>query len=119
MIPALREMLSNAARHARASAITVTVDSTAHVDEQGRPTDGGGALRLQEGGDLASALRAAGAGRPAVLLTVADDGVGIADGGRRSGLRNLAERAGAMGGDAWYGPGPDGRGTLVSWTALL
>jgi signal transduction histidine kinase len=119
MIPALREMLSNAARHARASTITVTVDSTAHVDERGRPTNGGGALRVQEGDDLASALRAAGAGRPAVLLTVADDGVGIEDGGRRSGLKNLAERAGAMGGDAWYAPGPDGRGTLVCWTALL
>ncbi len=37
----------------------------------------------------------------------------------RAAARCLAERAGALGGDAWNGPGPDGRGTVVSWTALL
>ena len=69
--------------------------------------------------DLPSALRAAGAGRPVVLLTVADDGVGIPEDGRRSGLRNLAERAAALGGTAWHRPGPGGPGTVVSWTAVL
>jgi signal transduction histidine kinase len=54
-----------------------------------------------------------------VLLTVTDDGVGIPEGGRRSGLRNLARRAEALGGDAWHEPGPRGRGTRVRWTARL
>jgi signal transduction histidine kinase len=53
------------------------------------------------------------------LLTVTDDGVGIPDGGRRSGLRNLTRRAEALGGDAWHERGPDGRGTRVSWTVRL
>ncbi len=33
-----------------------------------------------------------------VVLTVTDDGVGITDDGRRSGLANMAERAEAFGG---------------------
>ncbi len=50
-------------------------------------------------------------GRDGVRLTVSDDGVGIAEGGRRSGLRNLARRAEALGGSSEYGPGlPRGTG---------
>ncbi|MFE6774804.1 GAF domain-containing protein [Streptomyces sp. NPDC057702] len=77
LIAALREALSNAFRHARASRIEVVVDAT---------------VRLPDG-------------REGVRLTVADDGVGIAEGGRRSGLRNLARRAEALGGSSGYGPG--------------
>ncbi|MEZ0092781.1 GAF domain-containing protein [Streptacidiphilus sp. EB129] len=120
LVAALREMLSNAARHARAASVSVTVDTTAHVDDEGRLTAGRAAeLRLRADEDLAAALRQAGAGRPAVLLSVTDDGVGIPEGGRRSGLSNLTERAAALGGTAWHEPGPDGRGTTLFWTALL
>ncbi|GAA3053811.1 hypothetical protein GCM10020000_39700 [Streptomyces olivoverticillatus] len=77
LIAALREALSNAFRHARASRIEVLVDATATLPD----------------------------GREAVRLTVADDGVGIPEGGRRSGLRNLAKRAESLGGSSSYGPG--------------
>jgi signal transduction histidine kinase len=91
LIAALREALSNAFRHAGASRIDVVVDATVLLPD----------------------------GRPAVRLTVADDGVGIPDGGRRSGLRNLKRRAESLGGDSWYGPGigEDGGGTTVVWQA--
>ncbi|MEU5975655.1 GAF domain-containing protein [Streptomyces sp. NPDC047315] len=93
LIAALREALSNAFRHADASRIEVVVDAT---------------VRLPDGAD-------------GVRLTVADDGVGIPDGGRRSGLRNLARRAESLGGSSTCGPGvgPDGRGTTVRWEAPL
>ncbi|MFG3051038.1 GAF domain-containing protein [Kitasatospora sp. NPDC048239] len=106
LLAALREMLSNTARHARASRVGVEVDATVHLDDEGRPV----------GGDPESLDRA---GRPGVLLTVTDDGIGIPPGGRRSGLRNLTRRAEALGGDAWHEPGPYGKGTLVRWTARL
>ncbi|GAA1391838.1 GAF domain-containing protein [Kitasatospora putterlickiae] len=106
LLAALREMLSNTARHARASRVGVEVDATVHLDDGGRPV----------GGDPESLDRG---GRPGVLLTVTDDGVGIPEGGRRSGLRNLTRRAEALGGDAWHEPGPYGKGTRVHWTARL
>ncbi|GDY64288.1 hypothetical protein SAV14893_036810 [Streptomyces avermitilis] len=58
-------------------------------------------------------------GRPGVRLTVTDDGVGIPDIGRRSGLTNLERRAGSLGGDSWFGPGTgeNGAGTTVTWQA--
>ncbi|MBF9070854.1 GAF domain-containing protein [Streptacidiphilus sp. NEAU-YB345] len=115
---ALREMLSNAARHARASKVEVCVDSTVHIDAEGRLTHSPVAVETAvDSKDSDSALRAA--GRPAVLLTVTDDGVGIPEGGRRSGLRNLRQRAEALAGSAWHEPGPNGKGTTVSWTAVL
>ncbi|WP_416963267.1 GAF domain-containing sensor histidine kinase [Streptomyces sp. Agncl-13] len=91
LIAALREALSNAFRHAEAARIEVVVDATATLPD----------------------------GRPGVRLTVADDGVGIPAGGRRSGLRNLKRRAESLGGDSWYGPGigEDGGGTTVVWQA--
>lgn len=91
LVAALREALSNAFRHSRASRIDVTVDATARLPD----------------------------GLPGVRLTVADDGVGIPDGGRRSGLKNLKRRAESLGGDSWYGPvaGADGGGTSVVWEA--
>ncbi|MCB5163273.1 GAF domain-containing protein [Streptomyces bambusae] len=93
LIAALREALSNAFRHAEASRIEVVVDATAKLTD----------------------------GRPAVRLEVADDGVGIPEGGRRSGLRNLRRRAESLGGASWYGPGlgDDGGGTTLVWEAPL
>ena len=106
LLAALREMLSNTARHARASRVGVEVDATVHLDDEGGPLSG----------DPDSLERG---GRPGVMLTVTDDGVGIPRGGRRSGLNNLARRAEALGGEAWHEPGPYGKGTMVRWTALL
>ncbi|MFD9464464.1 GAF domain-containing protein [Streptomyces sp. NPDC060027] len=89
LIAALREALSNAFRHAGSSRIEVSVDATVLLPDR----------------------------RPGVRLTVADDGVGIPDGGRRSGLRNLERRAESLGGASWYGPGigEGGGGTTVVW----
>ncbi|MBT2509749.1 GAF domain-containing protein [Streptomyces sp. ISL-98] len=93
LIAALRETLSNAFRHAQASRIEVVVDATAELAD----------------------------GRRGVRLSVADDGVGIPEGGRRSGLRNLKRRAESLGGTSECGPGigPDGGGTTVVWEAPL
>ena len=98
LIAALREALSNAFRHARAARIEVVVDVTARLAD----------------------------GRPAVRLTVADDGVGVPEGGRRSGLANLARRAEALGGSSTYGPGLGAEdavdavgGTTVVWQVPL
>lgn len=70
-LAALREALSNVARHANASAADVTVD----VD-----------------------------GARDLCVLVVDNGTGIPDGGRRSGLRNLAVRAEKLGGSLRLGP---------------
>ncbi|WP_438490517.1 sensor histidine kinase [Streptomyces sp. S186] len=91
LIAALREALSNAFRHAEASRIEIVVDATVTLPD----------------------------GTPGVRLTVADDGVGIARGGRRSGLKNLAKRAESLGGSSTYGPGLGGEGTMVTWEAPL
>ncbi|MGW0932000.1 sensor histidine kinase [Streptomyces sp. NPDC002644] len=53
-----------------------------------------------------------------VRLTVTDDGVGLAPGGRRSGLRNMAERAEQRGGSLTLTTPPDGGTTLV-WEVPL
>ncbi|NBE55914.1 GAF domain-containing sensor histidine kinase [Streptomyces boluensis] len=91
LIAALREALSNAFRHAEAHRIEVLVDCEVALPD----------------------------GAPGVRLTVADDGVGIPEGGRRSGLKNLKRRAESLGGNSWYGPGigADGGGTTVVWQA--
>ncbi|WP_425575606.1 GAF domain-containing protein [Streptomyces gobitricini] len=93
LIAAVREALSNAFRHAHARRIDVVVDATATLPDGAR----------------------------GVRLTVADDGVGLPEGGRRSGLRNLARRAESLGGSSWCGPGigEDGGGTTVVWEAPL
>ncbi|MFD3659871.1 GAF domain-containing sensor histidine kinase [Streptomyces sp. NPDC058659] len=93
LIAALREALSNAFRHAEASRIEVVVDATVTLPD----------------------------GSAGVRLSVADDGVGMPEGGRRSGLRNLARRAESLGGASWCGPGlgEDGGGTTVVWEAPL
>jgi signal transduction histidine kinase len=84
-LAALREALSNAARHAHASQVDVTVDAGSD-----------GMLTVQ----------------------VTDDGAGIPDGGRRSGLRNLASRAEKLGGELRLEPAdPDAPrpGTRLEW----
>ncbi|MFC5213755.1 GAF domain-containing protein [Streptomyces coerulescens] len=49
-----------------------------------------------------------------VRLTVGDNGVGIPEGGRRSGLRNMAERARHLGGELEL-ISPEGGGTTLVW----
>ena len=83
MLVALRESLSNAARHAEASRIDVIVDV---------------------GSDL--------------VLVVRDNGVGLRDVTRRSGLANLAERAEHLGGTLKLGAA-DGSGTELHWQVPL
>ncbi|WP_404867385.1 GAF domain-containing protein [Kitasatospora griseola] len=80
----LQEALSNAAKHARASAVDVVVES--------------------------------GEGR--LTVSVSDDGVGLPEGGRRSGLANLAERAAALGGEFHARARPSG-GTELVWRVPL
>ena len=83
MLTALREALSNTARHARASHVDVSVE-------------------VDPAGDL--------------TLRVADNGIGIPAGARRSGLRNLAQRAEKLGGELRLGPGgPAQAGTELIW----
>jgi len=87
LLTALREALSNAARHAQATAVEVSIE----VDTAGLLT-----------------------------LRVTDDGTGIPAGVHRSGLRNLAQRAGSLGGVLELGPagGPGGHGTALVWRVL-
>ncbi|MEU6284798.1 GAF domain-containing protein [Streptomyces sp. NPDC047028] len=54
-----------------------------------------------------------------VSLTVEDNGVGIPEGGRRSGLKNMAERAEQLGGRLDVTGGPDGTGAKLSWRVPL
>ncbi|CAL9609035.1 Oxygen sensor histidine kinase response regulator DevS_DosS [Streptomyces sp. enrichment culture] len=84
VMAALTETLSNAARHAHATRVEVSLQATA--DE--------------------------------VILTVTDNGRGIPEGGRRSGLRNLEERARSVGGALETGR-PDGGGSRLVWRAPI
>lgn len=83
LLAALREMLSNVAKHALASRVEVDV----RVDDE-------------------------------VVMTVVDDGAGLGQsvgaGGGGLGLRNLEQRARALGGDFEIGAGPLG-GTRARW----
>jgi signal transduction histidine kinase len=84
-VTALREALSNAARHSGATQVDVAVD-----------VDHGGFLTVR----------------------VTDNGTGIPPGGRRSGLRNLADRAAKLGGELRLeaaDPGSATPGTLLEW----
>ena len=83
MLGALRESLSNAARHAGASRVDVSVDAG-----------------------------------PDLTLVVRDDGVGLRDITRRSGLANLGERAEQLGGTLKVGAA-DGSGTELHWQVPL
>jgi signal transduction histidine kinase len=83
LLTALRESLSNAARHSGASQVSV---------------------RISAGQEL--------------VLVVSDNGVGITPSGRRSGLRNLEHRAGALGGSLVTRPAAGG-GTELIWRVPL
>jgi len=83
MLGALRESLSNAARHAEASRIDVLVEVGSEV-----------------------------------VLVVRDNGIGLRDVTRRSGLANLAERAEQLGGTLKVGAA-DGSGTELHWQVPL
>jgi signal transduction histidine kinase len=83
MLGALRESLSNAARHAEAGRVDVSIE----------------------------------AGRDLVLV-VRDDGIGMGNVTRRSGLANLAERAGELGGALKISPSAGG-GTELHWQVPL
>lgn len=55
-----------------------------------------------------------------LTVLVTDDGVGVSEGGRRGGLRNLAERAERLGGELCVSAaGPTGRGTKLQWRVPL
>jgi signal transduction histidine kinase len=84
-LAALREALSNAARHADASHVDVAVD-----------VDPDGILAVQ----------------------VTDNGTGLRPESRRSGLRNLADRAEKLGGELRLGPADPAAarpGTRLEW----
>jgi signal transduction histidine kinase len=52
-------------------------------------------------------------------IQVIDDGIGMPNGGRRSGLANLADRAARLGGTFQIGPDRHGSGTHLSWEVPL
>ena len=89
-IAVLREALSNVVRHASAARVEVDVQVA------------------EVGGDAVESL----------VITVRDDGKGLPEGGRRSGLANLAERAARLGGAFTAAAHSDG-GTEVSWRVPL
>ena len=82
-LAALREALSNVARHAGASRVDVSL----HAGDE-------------------------------VSLVVADDGSGLKDVSRRSGLANLEDRAVQLGGSMKVESAPD-EGTRLSWRVPL
>lgn len=82
-VAVLEEALSNAARHAKATAVEASIDAGTEL-----------------------------------TLTVTDDGIGLPEGGRRSGLANLADRASALGGTFTARTRPEG-GTELVWRVPL
>ncbi len=90
VVAVVREGLANAARHAHASSVTVSV-SVRGTGPQGT-----------------------------VLVEVQDDGIGMpVRRDRTSGTGNLAARARQHGGTFSLSTPPDGRGTLLTWQAPL
>jgi len=83
LLSVLREALSNAARHAKASKVDVAVEAG-----------------------------------PELILVVRDNGIGISDSGRRSGLANMADRAATLGGTMRTVPA-EGGGTVIEWRVPL
>jgi signal transduction histidine kinase len=54
-----------------------------------------------------------------ITITITDDGVGVGEPVRHSGIANLQARAQNWGGSYDLGPGVSGRGTAAVWTAQL
>ncbi|MET9881842.1 GAF domain-containing protein [Streptomyces sp. NPDC006430] len=54
-----------------------------------------------------------------LTVSVSDDGIGLPDGGRRSGLRNLQERADRLGGELSVSGRGTERGTTLKWRVPL
>lgn len=98
VVAVVREGLANAARHAHASSVQVTVAITSLAVDMLPGVAGGGE----------------------VVVEVRDDGVGLDHvTGRRSGTGNLASRARQHGGEFTLEPNPEGAGTLVRWSVPL
>src|SRR5699024_7805216 len=98
VVAVVREGLANAARHAHASSVQVTVAITSLAVDMLPGVAGGGE----------------------VVVEVRDDGVGLDQvSGRRSGTGNLASRARQHGGEFTLEPNPEGAGTLVRWSVPL
>lgn len=91
LLAVIREALSNVAKHARASAAEVMVDT--------------------EGSELVVRVSDNGRG-------LDDDTIGTREGGTGHGLRNLARRAEKLSGSFRVGPGPGG-GTELEWRAPI
>lgn len=88
LLAVLREALSNVVRHARATAVEVTVRATRGRD---------------------------------VVVSVADDGVGVTGPFRAAGrgMENMTRRAASLQGAVQVEAGPTGRGTTVTWQVPL
>ncbi|MGY1636867.1 CHASE3 domain-containing protein [Geodermatophilus sp. SYSU D00742] len=81
--------------------LAVLQESLSNVARHARATRADVSLRVRDG---------------LLELTVRDDGVGVDSASPRgNGLTNLHARAQRLGGEAGVGPGPDGRGTVVTW----
>lgn len=90
----VREGLSNAARHAQATAVTVSIMIEPTATQPAAPSR--------------------------VVVRVTDDGVGLGDDGPRgaSGIANLAARAASHGGSSELAPGTE-HGSVLTWRAPL
>lgn len=126
LLVVLREALSNVARHARAGRASVAV--AVHEATDPDPDDDSGADSVPDG-DPDTGSQVGPQGDPQVgprigpqisivTLRVADDGVGMPATARRSGLRNLAERAESLGGGCDVESRLDG-GTVLRWRVPL
>ena len=98
VVAVVREGLANAARHAHAASVRVTVCITSLAADGIPGVRGGGSVSIE----------------------VLDDGVGVEKrSGRRSGTGNLESRARQHGGTFSLAPNPEGPGTKMTWTAPI